>query len=149
MRKVPQTTGSVEEFDVVVLGSGASALASGMVWIRCNHHMEAAGAPDSRDDALRYLDSLSHDRIVPELAGAYVDTGPEMLRWFEDNTPVVFEIVENFPDDHPEHPGGWVTGGRSLECPLFAFGELGEWQDRVSQSRQTCGVVVRRWSGAC
>jgi len=155
----------VEEFDVVVLGSGASALAAavaahghgarrvgvfekadvvggtsamsgGMVWIPCNHHMEKSGAPDSRADALRYLESLSHDRIVPELAEAYVDTGPEMLRWFEEHTPVHFEIVENFPDYHPEHPGGCVTGGRSLECPLFAYGELGDWQDRVSQSRQ-------------
>jgi mRNA-degrading endonuclease RelE of RelBE toxin-antitoxin system len=110
------------DFDVVVLGSGASALAAavaahgygaasvgvfekadvvggtsamsgGMVWIPCNHHMEANGLSDSRADALRYLDSLSHDRIIPELAEAYVDTGPEMIRWFEEHTPVTFEIV--------------------------------------------------------
>ncbi len=163
--------GGVEEYDVVVLGSGASALAAavaahghgadrvgvfeaadlvggtsamsgGMIWIPCNHLMEEAGSPDSRDDALRYLDSLSHDRIIPALAEAYVDTGPEMLRWFESHTPVVFEIVESFPDYHPEHPGGCVTGGRSLECPLFAFGELGAWQDRVVQSRQMGRHVV-------
>lgn len=161
----------IEGYDVVVLGSGASGLAAavaahghgaarvgvfekadvvggtsamsgGMIWIPCSHHMDAAGEPDSREDALRYLESLSHGRIIPELAEAYVDTGPEMLRWFEDNTPVVFEIVESFPDYHPEHPGGSVTGGRSLECPLFAFGELGEWQDRVSQSRQMSRHVV-------
>jgi succinate dehydrogenase/fumarate reductase flavoprotein subunit len=29
-----------------------------------------------------------------------------------------------------------------LECPLFAFGELGDWQDRVSQSRQMGRHVV-------
>lgn len=171
MGEEPSVSGSAEEFDVVVLGSGASALAAavaahghgarrvgvfekadvvggtsamsgGMIWIPCNHHMKESGAPDSRDDALRYLDSLSHDRIIPELAEAYVDVGPEMLRWFEDHTPVVFEIVEDFPDYHPEHPGGCVTGGRSLECPLFAFGELGDWQDRVSQSRQMGRHVV-------
>jgi succinate dehydrogenase/fumarate reductase flavoprotein subunit len=171
MGEEPSVSGGVEEFDVVVLGSGASALAAavaahghgarrvgvfekadvvggtsamsgGMIWIPCNHHMKESGAPDSRDDALRYLDSLSHDRIIPELAEAYVDVGPEMLRWFEDHTPVVFEIVEDFPDYHPEHPGGCVTGGRSLECPLFAFGELGDWQDRVSQSRQMGRHVV-------
>jgi succinate dehydrogenase/fumarate reductase flavoprotein subunit len=122
-----------EKADVV---GGTSAMSGGMVWIPLNHHMEEAGIPDSRVDVLRYLDSLSHGRIVPELAEAYVDTGPEMLRWFEENTPVVFEIVEDFPDYHPEHPGGSTTGGRSLECPLFPFGELGEWADRVSQSRQ-------------
>ncbi len=154
-----------DEFDVVVLGSGAAALAAavtahgfgaervgvfekadvvggtsamsgGMIWIPCNHHMAEQGLADSRDDALRYLDSLSHDRIIPELAAAYVDTGPEMVSWFEANTPVAFEIVEDFPDYHPEHPGGSIAGGRSLECPLFAFGELGEWQHRVAQSRQ-------------
>ncbi len=161
----------METFDVVVLGSGAAALAAavtahgfgatrvgvfekadvvggtsamsgGMIWIPCNHHMDEAGAPDSRADALRYLDSLSHDRIIPELAEAYVDTGPEMVRWFEANTPVVFEIVENFPDYHPEHPGGSTTGGRSLECPLFGFDELGPWADRVSQSRQMSAHVA-------
>ncbi len=161
----------METFDVVVLGSGASALAAaaaahghgaarvgvfekagvvggtsamsgGMIWIPCNHHMTAAGMPDSRDDALTYLGSLSHGMILPELAAAYVDVGPVMVRWFEDNTPVVFEIVEDFPDYHPEHPGGRTGGGRSLECPLFAYGELGEWADRVAQSRQMSRHVL-------
>ena len=155
----------MQTFDVVVLGSGASALAAavtahghgaqrvgvfekadvvggtsamsgGMVWIPCNHHMDEAGMGDSRAEALRYLEALSHDKIPRDLAEAYVDVGPEMVRWFEANTPVMFEIVEDFPDYHPEHPGGSTAGGRSLECPLFGFGELGEWADRVSQSRQ-------------
>ena len=161
----------METFDVVVLGSGASALAAavaahghgasrvgvfekadvvggtsamsgGMIWIPGNHHMEAAGVPDSRAAVLTYLESLSHGMILPELAEAYADTGPEMVRWFEDNTPVVFEIVESFPDYHPEQPGGSTEGGRSLECPLFDFNELGQWSDRVSQSRQMSAYVV-------
>ena len=159
------------EFDVVVLGSGAAALAAavaahghgaqrvgvfekadvvggtsamsgGMIWIPCNPHMEEAGTPDSRDDALTYLGSLSHGMILPELAEAYVDTGPDMVRWFEANTPVTFEIVESFPDYHPEHPGGSTTGGRSLECPLFDFGRLGPWADRVAQGPQMSPHVV-------
>ena len=125
--------GVFEKADVV---GGTSAMSGGMIWIPCNHHMEESGAPDDREAALTYLESLSHGRILPELAKAYVDVGPQMLRWFESNTPVVFGIVEDFPDYHPEHPGGSTTGGRSLECPLFAFDELGEWADRVSQSRQ-------------
>jgi succinate dehydrogenase/fumarate reductase flavoprotein subunit len=104
--------------------------------------MAAAGVADSREQALRYLESLSHGVILPELAEAYVDTGPEMLRWFEANTPVVFEIVESFPDYHPEHPGACAGGGRSLECSLFSFDELGEWADRVSQSRQMSPHVL-------
>jgi succinate dehydrogenase/fumarate reductase flavoprotein subunit len=161
----------VEQFDVVVLGSGAAALTSaataaghgaarvgvfekadvvggtsamsgGMVWIPCNHHMDEAGTPDSRDDVLRYLESLSHGMILPELAEAYVDVGPEMMRWFEDHTVVQFAIVESFPDYHPEHPGGSTTGGRSLECPLFDFNELGDWADRIAQGRQMSPHVL-------
>ena len=134
-----ERVGVFEKADVV---GGTSAMSGGMIWIPCNHHMAATAHPDTRDDALRYLDSLSHGMILPDLAEAYVDTGPEMVRWFEDNTPVVFEIVEDFPDYHPEQPGGCTTGGRSLECPLFAFGELGDWADRVSQSRQMSRHVV-------
>lgn len=128
-----------EKADVV---GGTSAMSGGMIWVPCNHHMAEQGIGDSRDDALRYLDSLSHDRIIPALAEAYIDTGPEMVRWFEDHTPVQFEIVEDFPDYHPEQPGGSTTGGRSLECPLFPFDELGTWRDRVSQSRQMGRHVV-------
>lgn len=134
-----ERVGVFEKADVV---GGTSAMSGGMIWIPCNHHMAATALPDSRHDALRYLDSLSHGMILPDLAEAYVDTGPEMVQWFEDNTTVVFEIVDDFPDYHPEQPGGCTTGGRSLECPLFAFGELGEWADRVSQSRQMSRHVV-------
>ena len=155
----------MEDFDVIVLGSGAAALASavsasghgaqkvgifekasvlggtsamsgGMIWIPGNYHMAEQGIADSREEALTYLASLSHDRMRSELVEAYIDNGPTMVKWFEDNTEVAFEIVEDFPDYHPENPGANRTGGRSLECPLFPFAELGEWEHRISQSRQ-------------
>ena len=155
----------MDHFDVVVLGSGAAALAAavsasghgaktigvfekatvlggtsamsgGMIWIPGNHHMENQQLNDSRQMALEYLNSLSHDRMRTDLLEAYVDVGPVMVQWFENNSEVIFEIVENFPDYHPENPGGNQTGGRSLECPLFPFDELGEWANQISQSRQ-------------
>ncbi|HEX7034204.1 MAG TPA: FAD-dependent oxidoreductase [Pseudomonadales bacterium] len=150
----------MQDYDVVVLGSGGAGLTAalkahdegarvivfekadkvggttawsgGMIWIPNNHHMAALGIPDSRDEALAYLSSLSHDLIDPELAAAFVDTGPEMVRWLEANTPVRFRVVEGFPDYHPEHPHGKPGGGRSLECPLFSYHELGAWRDRVT-----------------
>jgi 3-oxosteroid 1-dehydrogenase len=150
----------VDSFDVVVLGSGAAALTAavtaesegcsvgvfekadkiggtsawsgGMIWIPSNHHMVEEGIADSPEEAVQYLMSMSHGLMEERLVRAYVDTGPEMVRWLEDNTPVKFELVGYFPDYHPEHPGG-KNGGRSLECPLFSYKEeLGEWADRVS-----------------
>jgi 3-oxosteroid 1-dehydrogenase len=111
---------------------GTSAWSGGMIWIPNNPHMRAAGIPDSREEALTYLGSLSHDLILPELAEAYVDVGPEMVAWLETNTSVRFQMVEEFPDYHPEFPGGKPQGGRSLECPLMSYQTLGDAADRVT-----------------
>src|SRR5258708_19064300 len=150
------------EFDVVVLGTGAagltaaiaaheggarvglfekaetvggtSAWSGGQLWIPNNQHQRALGKPDSREDALTYLMALSHGMIDPVLAATYVDTGPEMIDFLARRTPVHFYSVPDFPDYHPEFPGGKPQGGRTLECPPFPYGELGEWCDRVGTS---------------
>ncbi|MDH3644098.1 MAG: FAD-dependent oxidoreductase, partial [Gammaproteobacteria bacterium] len=111
---------------------GTSAWSGGMIWIPNNHHMREAGIEDSREEALTYLSALSHDLIDPALAEAFVDAGPEMVQWIEANTPAQFQLVAEFPDYHPEHPGGKPGGGRSLECPLFSYDSLGEHKDRVT-----------------
>lgn len=121
---------------------GTSAWSGGMVWIPCNHHMAELGSYDSRDGALTYLRSLSHGLIDDDLAAALVDAGPEMLAWLEANTPAEFQIIKDFPDYHPEHPGAKPDGGRSLECPLFPFAELGEWAAKVTVGPQLSGNIT-------
>src|ERR1700739_1599303 len=90
------------EVDVLVVGSGAAAMAAaltaakagaeveviekadqlggtsawsgGMPWIPCNDHMAEVQVADSREDALTYLASLSADRFVEqELIERYVE----------------------------------------------------------------------------
>ena len=118
---------------------GTSAWSGGLVWIPNNPHMAELEIPDSRGEALTYLASTSHGMIEPELAAAYVDAGPEMVTFMEANSPVVFRTIPGFPDYHPEFPGGKPGGGRSLECPVFSFKELGEWAGRVTVGRQMGG----------
>lgn len=148
-----------DTYDLIVLGSGASgltaalaaadqgasvllleksdklggttALSSGVVWLPNNKYAAAAGVADSKEDGLDYLASLSHGMIRPELAEAFVNTGPELIDWLEEHTPLQLRLVPGFPDYHPEHPGGKPEGGRSLEPELFAFQQLGEWADRL------------------
>jgi succinate dehydrogenase/fumarate reductase flavoprotein subunit len=150
---------SATVFDVVVLGTGAAglcaavaaadagarvglfekadkvggttALASAVAWIPNNKYAAAAGVEDSREDALAYLASLSHGMILPELAEALVDTGPELLDWLESSTPLQLRLVPGFPDYHPEHPGGKPQGGRSLEPELFSFEQIEGWGERM------------------
>ena len=149
------------ETDVVVLGSGAgaataavvasdggaevalleraetvggtSALSGGVLWIPNNHHMAEAGIPDSREDVLAYLDSLSLGAMDPELVATFIDTGPEMVRYMEKNTPLSMHVLPGHPDYHPENPGGKPEGGRSLDNDLFSFEELGPWAERVNR----------------
>ena len=149
-------------FDVVVLGSGAagltaaiaaaeggarvaivekadqvggtSAWSGGHVWIPDNPHMAAVGATDSPTQALTYIMSLSRGLIDEELMQSYIAAGPEMVRFLDSRAGTDFYAVKDFPDYHPEHPGGLPGGGRTLECPLFAFDQLGEWAGRVTPS---------------
>ena len=127
------SVGLFEKSDQV---GGTTAWSGGMVWVPVNPHQAELGIEDSREEVLTYLQSLSHDLIDEKLAAAYIDAGPAMVRWLESSTPVRFEIVEGFPDYHPEHPGGKPGGGRSLECPLFPFDELGPWAEKVTVGPQ-------------
>ncbi|MEQ1807635.1 MAG: FAD-dependent oxidoreductase, partial [Burkholderiaceae bacterium] len=77
----------VDDFDLIVLGSGAAglsaalfaaaqnrrvllaeksdwiggttAMSGGCIWIPCNHHMASIGASDSTEDALRYIRAVA------------------------------------------------------------------------------------------
>ena len=148
----------MSDYDVIVLGTGAAGLTAavtaaelgakvglfekgatiggttvysgGMIWIPLNQH-EPPEKGDTREKAMEYLRALSNDTISDEMAQTYIDVGPEMVRWLDERTPVKFRAVPDFPDYHPEQPGGMPQGGRSLETEIFPYGELGEWADRV------------------
>jgi 3-oxosteroid 1-dehydrogenase len=152
----------MERFDVVVLGTGAGGLTAaiaaaeggasvlvlekadqvggtaawsgGQVWIPNNPHMPEVGVDDSRENAITYIMSLSRGLLDQGLVEAYIDAGAEMIDLLEAKTPVQFYAVAGMPDYHPEHPGGSPNGGRTLECPIYPFDELGEWASRVTPS---------------
>ena len=123
--------GLYEKSDLV---GGTTAWSGGHVWIPCNPHQAAIGVQDSREDAMRYIMSLSRGLLEERLISAYLDAAPDMVELLDAGAGTEFYAVRDFPDYHPEHPGGKPGGGRTIECPLFSFRELGEWQDRVTQS---------------
>ncbi len=158
------------QFDVVVLGTGAAglvaavaaaehgasvglfekadrvggttAISGGGCWVPCSAQMAASGITDSRDDALRYLASLSFGHIRPGFAEAFIDDGPRVFQWLQSAAGLRMKIVSGYPDYHPERPGGKPGGGRTLEPELFSFRQLGGWADRVVSSHRNPHLML-------
>ena len=133
--------------DVVVLEKsgmvgGTTAMSGGMLWIPNNHHQQVAGVSDSWDDAVTYLDSLAPGLLDPDTLAAFLEAGPEMVRFLEDNTPVRLHLYEKFPDYHPEAPGAKQYGSRSLDNDVFPFEQLGTWATRVNPPKVGAPVLI-------
>ncbi len=136
-----------ESYDVVVVGSGAagamaalraadlglsvlivekahkyggtSATSGGVVWIP-NHQL--VSNDDSRESALAYLESLIKWPVQRDRLEAFVDQGPEMIRFVKSlGVPL---MPSTWPDYFFEAPG--ARSDRSIVCDTFDGRELGD-----------------------
>ena len=154
---------SAQDFDLIVLGSGAAglsaalfaaaqkrsvllaeksawiggttAMSGGCIWIPCNHHMASIGASDSAQDALRYIRAVA----PPGWAAS------EEQHWqaFVEAGPKMLRFVEAHsplrlhvggePDPYLEAPGA-LRRGRNVSPRPFRFARLGAWAQRVRPS---------------
>jgi 3-oxosteroid 1-dehydrogenase len=126
--------------DVVILEKtgmvgGTTAMSGGMLWIPGNHHQLEAGIEESDDDVVAYLDSLAPGALDPETLGAFMEQGPELIRYLAEKTPVRFHAYADFPDYQPYMPGAKPDGGRSLDNDAFSYERLGKWAARVNPSK--------------
>ncbi len=119
---------------------GTTAMSGGMLWIPGNHHQVEAGIADSDEDAVAYLDALAPGALDPETLGAFLESGPEMIRYLADRTPVRFHAYADFPDYQPYMPGAKPDGGRSLDNDAFSFERLGKWATRVNPTKMAYPV---------
>lgn len=122
----------VAVFEKAELLGGTTALSGGTIWIPNNQPAAREGIRDSRELGLEYLASLSNGMILPELAEALIDGGPLFVDFVEANTELRLRLVKGYPDYHPEHPGGLPGGGRSIEPDFVSFEGLEEWSDRIA-----------------
>lgn len=148
-----ETAAASEQFDVIVVGSGAAGLSAavvaarhrlrvlvlekadvvggttarsgGWLWVPCNALEQQAGMPDSVDEARTYLRHETGEHFDARRVDAYLEHGPEMVDWFTANTALQFELGPTFADYHCDAPGG-KPGGRSIVAAPFDGRELGE-----------------------
>ncbi len=121
---------------------GTTAMSGGIIWMPNNHLQDDHGIADSREAALAYLDALSLDMIDSDMAAAFVDNGPQALRYVHENTPCEFSLLATYPDYHPEHPGGLPNGGRSVDNLVFPYPTLGEWAGKIRNQRGAMPVAL-------
>src|SRR5579871_1820708 len=62
---------------------GSTAVSGGALWIPDNPHMGEVGHHDSRVEVMRYLNACLGDRLQPALMQAFLDQGPQMVRFME------------------------------------------------------------------
>lgn len=104
---------------------GSTAISGGVVWVPTNPQMGTRGISDNPDDARAYLKSITAGMVPPERIEAYVQHAPRMQRWFEANTHLHLDSLEQYSDYYPESPGGKI-GGRSMEPVAFDASQLGK-----------------------
>jgi 3-oxosteroid 1-dehydrogenase len=151
------------ETDVLVIGSGAAALAGALAaavggarvlileksdllggttamsgagtWVPANHHMLAAGMADSPDEAVTYMRATA-----PE--GWAAEEEP-LWRAMAETGPAMLEFLErhtplrfelvHHPDLYAEAPGGRERG-RMVSPKAIALAEAGPWARRIRGS---------------
>jgi len=106
----------VEKADVL---GGATALSGGVIWIPFNHHMLEMGISDSREDALTYVRGVSMGHHDEEILAAYLDNGPEMVRYLEAHTPLRMscETDGSRTEYCADRPGGKPMGRKIWPDP--------------------------------
>lgn len=95
---------------------GTTAISGGGIWIPGNHLQIAAGIPEPAGAARNYVATLVGDDLRGEVLDAYLQAGPEMVRFLEDRTEVRFALADHAPDWHPEIEGASKAG--RLLAPL-------------------------------
>jgi succinate dehydrogenase/fumarate reductase flavoprotein subunit len=114
--------------DVIVIEKesvfgGTTAYSGGVLWVPGNHHCPAA-ANDTREAAKEYLRNETGNFYRDDVVDAFLDNGPEMLKFFERETSVKF-VPTLYPDYHPA-VGGGVDVGRAVLAAPFNTTALGK-----------------------
>jgi len=117
---------------------GTSARSGGWMWIPCNAPAERAGVQDSKAEARRYLQHEAGAFFDAARIDAFLEAGPRVVEFFEENTALQFDLGPTFADYHPDAPGG-MPGGRSIVARPFDGREL---KDEIRRLRPPLSEIT-------
>lgn len=108
---------------------GTSAWSGGWMWIPRNPLAIAEGSIEDPGAPELYLQQQVQRQTLDRRQQAYLQAGPQMVEFFQNNTAVQFYSGTKMPDMHAG-PGS-RDGGRSLCARPFDGRELGPWIQRL------------------
>ncbi|MDF2370690.1 MAG: FAD-dependent oxidoreductase [Rhizobiaceae bacterium] len=109
---------------------GTSASSGGWVWVPCSKQAKTAGVADSTERARIYLQGEAGEDFRHDHVDTYLAAAPEALKFFEDNSELVFDLGPQYSDYHAEISGG-MAGGRSLVARPYDARALGREKARL------------------
>ena len=141
-------------YDVVVVGSGAGALMSalsaakngasviviekgsewggtssksgGGLWIPNSRNIAQAGVTDSVEDAFNYMRAvIPCDEVDDETIKNYIAYAPQMIDFLESETELTYTPVPGYADYYPDIEG-WKEGGRTMDPSPVDGRQLGD-----------------------
>ena len=156
-KQLPDQSPLRNEYDVIVVGSGAGALATavraaylglsvivlektsviggtsawsgGWLWIPHNPLAVRAGINESSELPRQYIKSVTGAEQLDERVEQFLAKGPEMVSFFEEHTALNFVDGNAVPDFH-DCPGH-ALGGRSVAAAPFDGRLLGPWKHHL------------------
>ena len=125
---------SVLILEKTALIGGTTARSGGVMWIPNNRFMKRDGVPDSKEQAMAYMDAVIGDHndtpgATRARREAYVDNGAEMVDFLVDQG-IKLNRVSYWPDYNDELPGS-SEQGRTVVAELFNVNELGEQKAKL------------------
>jgi len=97
---------------------GTGATSAGTLWIPGNHQNQAAGYPDSAEQAEIYLDALIGQAANHRLIRTFLQTGPAAIDYLEAHSDVRFLPCGTHPDYRSNMRGAAVSGRAIVARPF-------------------------------
>jgi succinate dehydrogenase/fumarate reductase flavoprotein subunit len=118
---------------------GTTALSGGVLWIPLGPHGRKQNPADTADAVRRYMREETGRFYEEEAVEALIEHGPKMVEFFERETEMKF-IPTLYPDYHPDLPGGAAVG-RSILAQPYDIRGLGKDMARLKLPLKTITFI--------
>ena len=111
---------------------GTTARSGGWLWVPGNPLAARSGVEDPIENARTYIQHEAGNQFDAARVAAFLDNAGPMVAFMEENSEVKFSFGQNYPDYHPDRPGG-AGQGRSIHTQPFDGKKLGPHLSTLAQ----------------